>query len=323
MSMFYPQSAITRLTLAVMVCAFANAAHGQIVFEGKTPGTAGDTSGEIGEYTASGATINANLITGLANPISMTVSGGDIFVTEETANGVGKIAEYTTSGAPVNKSLIPGLAYPHVVAVDGGDIFVLDEYDGYVGEYTMSGATVNASLITGLGSQDVYSMAVSGGDIYLGFKSQTDLANGMISEYTTGGAVVNASLIGNISAPVGLAVSGTDLFVDDLGSGNISEYTTDGETVSNPLFSDGYGYGLAVSGTDIFVEQPTTSAAVGVYSTSGTLVNSIAMSFTPNFIAVDAVPEPFTITELMCGIAIFGIAEVTRRKRRGNQASAR
>ena len=50
---------------------------------------------KIGEYTTTGTTVNASLITGLLHPLSIAVSGGDIFV----LNGNGTIGEYTTSGA--------------------------------------------------------------------------------------------------------------------------------------------------------------------------------------------------------------------------------
>jgi hypothetical protein len=66
--------------------------------------------GTIGEYTISGATVNASLISGLNGPSSIVVSGSNLFVTN-TSNGT--IGEYTTSGATVNASLISGLDEPY------------------------------------------------------------------------------------------------------------------------------------------------------------------------------------------------------------------
>jgi PEP-CTERM motif len=63
------------------------------------------TFGAIGEYTTSGATVNALLIRFLNYPIGLAVSGNDLFVADESA---GVIGEYTTSGATVNASLISG-----------------------------------------------------------------------------------------------------------------------------------------------------------------------------------------------------------------------
>jgi hypothetical protein len=102
--------------------------------------------GTIGEYTTSGATVNASLISGLNTSNDITVSGSDIFVT----NGTGTIGEYTTSGTTVNASLISGLNGPFGIAVSGSDIFVANFYNSTIGEYTTSGTTVNAALISGL-----------------------------------------------------------------------------------------------------------------------------------------------------------------------------
>jgi hypothetical protein len=103
----------------------------------------------IGEYTTSGAVVNASLVSGsgLADPGGIAVSGSDLFV----ANwNTGTISEYTTSGAVVNPSLISGLAYPVGVAVSGDKLYVTNLYADTIGEYTTSGAVVNASLISGL-----------------------------------------------------------------------------------------------------------------------------------------------------------------------------
>ena len=68
----------------------------------------------IGEYTTSGATVNAALISGLDDPVGIAVSGSDVFVTNLVANTIG---EYTTSGATVNASLISGLEGPRGIAI--------------------------------------------------------------------------------------------------------------------------------------------------------------------------------------------------------------
>jgi hypothetical protein len=105
---------------------------------------ANQTSGTIGEYTTSGATMNASLITRLTLPTGVAVSGSDLFVADLFS---GTIGEYTTSGATVNASLITGLPSPDAIAPSGSDLFVAD-ING-IEEYTTSGATVKASLIGG------------------------------------------------------------------------------------------------------------------------------------------------------------------------------
>ena len=164
-------------------------------------GGVGAYPGTVAEYTTSGSTVNASLITGVDSLGGFTVSGGDIFVS--TANG---ISEYTTAGVLVHSSVVPGVSGTGF-ALSGSDLFVLNPGDpGTIGEYTTSGSTVNASLITGL--TDPTNIAVSGSDLFVGYGA------GMVGEYTTSGSVVNASLYstGPYLWSDGLAASGSDVF---------------------------------------------------------------------------------------------------------------
>src|ERR1700686_262705 len=78
---------------ATAVWAMPETARGQIF----VPNFSRDT---IGEYTTSGATVSASLVSPLNTPIvGIAVSGSDLFVTAET---LGTVGEYTTSGATVN-----------------------------------------------------------------------------------------------------------------------------------------------------------------------------------------------------------------------------
>jgi PEP-CTERM motif len=93
-----------------------------------SPGAAraGDTifvtnnhDGTIGEYTTSGATLNAALISGLDDPLGVAVSGSDLFVINFAGDTVG---EYTTAGATVNAALISGLDGPAGIAITGSSV---------------------------------------------------------------------------------------------------------------------------------------------------------------------------------------------------------
>ena len=125
-----------------------NAARGDIIF------VTNAGNGTVGEYTTSGATVNASLISGLSIPQGIAVSGSDLFVAND---GTGTIGEYTTSGATVNASLISGLSAPcpsrclDRICLSRNAIGGPDDT---IGEYTTSGATVNASLISGLSLPD-------------------------------------------------------------------------------------------------------------------------------------------------------------------------
>ncbi len=73
-------------------------------------------SNTIGEYNATtGATINANFITGLNGPIGLALSGNNLFVACQFSNTVG---EYNaTTGAVVNANFITGLSDPCALVV--------------------------------------------------------------------------------------------------------------------------------------------------------------------------------------------------------------
>ena len=73
-------------------------------------------NGTIGEYTTSGVTVNAALVTGLLRPQNIAMSGSDLFVTNVGNNTIG---EYTTSGGTVNAALVSGLSLPWAIAVSG------------------------------------------------------------------------------------------------------------------------------------------------------------------------------------------------------------
>src|SRR5450759_792596 len=181
-----------------------NAAHAQIF----VVNTSADT---IGEYTNSGATVNASLVSGLNEPLGIAVSGSNLFVTNGYGGttGAGTIGEYNAiTGATVNASLVSGLNYPFGIDVSGSDLFVANNnfgtiYNaGTIGEYNaITGAAVNASLVSGLNYP--IGLAVSGPDLFV-----TNANPGTIGEYTTSGATVNASLIsGSGFYPTNIAVS--------------------------------------------------------------------------------------------------------------------
>src|SRR5450759_4308525 len=152
-----------------------NAAHAQIF----VVNTSADT---IGEYTNSGATVNASLVSGLSVPWGIAVSGSNLFVTNQFNSQMadGTIGEYNAiTGGAVNASLVSGLNEPLGIAVSGSNLFVTSSGNGTsgagtIGEYTTSGATVNASLISGSGFYPT-NIAVSGSNLFV-----TSSGNGTI-----------------------------------------------------------------------------------------------------------------------------------------------
>ena len=280
----------------------------------------GGGSGQIGAYTTSGATINADLVPDSNSPEGLTSAGSDLYVANESN---GTIGQYTISGATVNASLVSGLSTPVGVAVSGSDVFVADPHRGVIGEYTTSGTTVNASLISGL-SYPV-NVAVSGSDIFVVNLDSGTNPNGTIQEYTTSGVPINTSLIQLTDFPEGIAISGSDLFVSlsyVFGGNSIGEYTTSGATVNANLIQGlDNPRELAIFGSDLFVTNEV-SGTVGEYTTSGTTVNASLISGLNDVFGITVVPEPSSISLLALGG--FGLAFfVKQRNRDRNEVSRR
>ncbi len=222
-------------------------------------------TGTVGEYNAAtGAPINASLITGLSQggyPFGVAVSGGDLFVLNSSNGPDGSIGEYTTSGAVVNASLVAGLPInTTALAVSGGDIFVTGS-SGTV-EYTTSGVLVNSQLLPVGGS----GILVSGNDLFI-------TTGNSIGEYTKSGITVNASLVTGLDDPEGIAISGENLFVVNQGGdsgnmGNVAEYNaTTGATINAALIGGLKGpNAIAISGGNLFV---TGENIVGEYPAGG------------------------------------------------------
>jgi len=221
-------------------------------------------AGTVSEYTTTGATVDASLVTRLNLPVQVAFSGSDLFVTNL---GGGTIGEYTTSGQVVNASLISRLSNPAGIAISGSDLFVANKSAGTIGEYTTSGATVNASIITGLSSP--YGIAISGTSLFV-----SNATGNTIGEYTTSRATVNASLISGLNWPNGIALSGSDMFVanwaDQIdGAGSVGEYTTSGATVNASVVTglsapSGIFLGPVTIGPPtqlVFSQQPSNAVA--------------------------------------------------------------
>ncbi len=226
-------------------------------------------SGTIGEYTSTGETVNAALITGLNFPTDVAVSGGFLYVTSVNGgSGAGTIGQYTLTGGTVNAALVTGLNGPADVVVSGGNLFVANAFSGTIGEYTTSGATVNATLITGLSTpQD---LVVSGDNLFV-----ANLGSNTIGQYTTSGVTVNAALVTGLNGPVGIAVSAGNLFVSNRSNNTIGEYTTSGATV-NPSLITGLNNPQAIavdSGGNLYVANFGNNT-IGEYTTSGATVNA-------------------------------------------------
>jgi PEP-CTERM motif len=84
---------------------------------------------------------------------------------------------------------------------------------------------------------------------------------------------VNTSLITGLNGPLGLAISGGDLFVGNYSSGTIGEYNLNGTPVNASLITGlSNPNGMGISGGDLFVVNQ--SGTIGEYNLNGTPVNA-------------------------------------------------
>lgn len=162
----------------------------------------------IGEYTNTGAKVNASLVSGLNSPNGLALSGPDLFVANSGSGTAADrtIGKYTASGTTENATLISGLSFPIEMAISGTNLFVVNTNSNSIGEYATSGQTVNANLITGLNHPIGLAIDPTGSTLFV-----SNLNSGTIGEYTTSGAAVNAAFITGLYASGSLAVSGSDL----------------------------------------------------------------------------------------------------------------
>jgi hypothetical protein len=238
-------------------------------------------NGRIGEYTTSGALVNAALLTnlGTAFPNGIAVSGGDLFVTRE-----GSVGEFTTSGVPINSSLItvsnPLVADLYGLAVSGNDLFVgFNEFNagaghGKIAEYdATTGAVINANFITGLNQPE--GITISGNHLFVVNNADDNseggiLTNGTVGEYDlTTGAAINSALIAGLNQPVAVAVLGNDLFVTSnpypVNTGTVGEYDATTGASINASFISGLD---DPQGIAIFAPEPSTGMMLAISATT-------------------------------------------------------
>jgi hypothetical protein len=190
------------------------------------------------------------------------------------------IEEYTITGSPVAVSppLDSSVTSPQGIAYSGGELYVAeDSGSDSIGRFSATASNSGTNTFVSLTSAAT-SIAVSGGDLYVG------TASGKVYEYTLGGALVGTGpLVTVASGDVNLAISGNTLFVgDNGGSGSIGAYNaTTGAALgafSAAAPGDGNVRGLAVIGSTLYLADPT-SGKVFEYATTGT-GQTAATSFT-------------------------------------------
>ena len=143
------------LALGVLASALANRAGAYVYVTNESGGT-------IGEYTTSGATVNASLISGLNRRPGWRSRA-------QTSTSSAPVA--TRSGStpraapPSTRNLVNGLKEPVGLALEGSNLYVTNYLSNTLGEYTTDGTTVNAELVKGLNGPK--GVALEGSDLYV------------------------------------------------------------------------------------------------------------------------------------------------------------
>jgi hypothetical protein len=198
------------------------------------------------------------------------ISPAQIYVSQGTT--VGKYD--ATTGAVINANFITGLSAPRGLALSGNVLFEVNQGGNTVGQYdATTGATLNANFIT---VNDPHAIAMSGGNLFV---TNGDSGNpaGAVGKYNaTTGATINANFITGLTTPIGLAISGANLFVADVTDNTVGKYdATTGATI-NANFVTGLSgpVGIWVSGNTLFVSN-SDGTTVGKYdATTGAAMNA-------------------------------------------------
>jgi hypothetical protein len=186
----------------------------------------------------------------LALLASTAVSRGQIFVSYGQATGT--IGEFDSSGNPINATLIQGLFGAYGIAIENGTIYSAGPLG--INAYSIGGVPEATPLIPG--EMNIRGIVASGPDLFV-IHIGTFGENGAVDEYSTSGAPLKAPLFFSAGpAPMGLAISGDDVYFADFFNQTVSLYTTSGGLI-NPSLVSGLDYptGVALSedGKDLFV----------------------------------------------------------------------
>jgi hypothetical protein len=270
----------------------------------------------IGEWSTSGAVINASFATGTGAD-ALAVAGGDLFAAAFSANLPTVSVYNAATGTVVNASLVGDVStYAESIAVSGDNLFLggggggVVKYDATTG--TQFPFDITPQTVDAYGNPGI---AVSGNDLFV-----TNTSLGTVGEYdATTGAAIDASFVAGLQHPFGIAVAGGDLFVTT--QSGIAEYdAATGAAINASLITGLNGpANIAISGGDLFVGENNYPglAYVGEYTTSGATIN--ASLITGLITAGDfglAVVAPEPSTWIMLAIGAAGLVACGLRKRR-------
>jgi hypothetical protein len=253
--------------------------------------TAGDTAGQgsIGEYTTAGATVNANLITGLNSPVSIAFSGTDLYVGSVGSldtNGqydLGTIGQYTADGVAINASLVSGISAPDSLAVTPQSIGAASKL-GYIQQPATVAANNPISPAVSVAVED------SNGNIIT-----SNTSNVTVALTNSAGAVLGGTLT---QAAVNGVATFSNLSVNTPGTYTLT--ATDGSLTS------------AVS-SSFTITQPFATVTNGVLN--------VTSPRAPSTISLSLANGTYTVTENSLAAETFTASQVTQINVQGSSGN--
>lgn len=200
---------------------------------------ANQESDSIGRANIDGTGVNNSFITGIIEPSGIAVNETSIFWSSLSGGTIGKAK---IDGTSKNPNLVSGLFLPCGVAVDSGHVYWVDSAGSpsYIGRAGLDGSTPNYSFVTIPGTSVPCGMAVDAASIFWtepGFLGPNGTKIGRANKSTGTGA--DSSYIGNVSAPCGITVFGSQLYWANAATSTIGRANTDATGVNQSFFATG------------------------------------------------------------------------------------
>ena len=285
-----PYSSLACFAFVLLVAGMVQpSAQGQVFVSDPNGGR-----GVVNEYTLSGSAIKTPFIS-TGNDISRIAISGTLLFTLDQADEI--VGEYNAvTGATLNPDLITlGSGVGTGIAV-GNNLIYVSTSSGLNGTLTAYSETATPTVAwtlttgsfssgtTGLGSPG--NVVVSGTGLYV--FCWASLSNAISYYNALTGAYQHEIFYGDLKGtigPIGMAISGSDLYVSSYAGGFIGEYNTSGTVVSGSLVKgtpDGT-LGLAICNNILY------AAALGSVNMYNATTGAFSGSFTAGLSQADGV----------------------------------
>lgn len=261
---------------------------------------------QIPEFTAGGTYVGIFATTTQPDDIAFD-NNGIMYVASGTGNSV---VRFAPDGTSLGSFVTTGLNEPNGLAFDkSGNLYVANYNNDTIHKYSSTGVDLGTFAS---GVFEAHFIAFdSAGDLFA-----PEWGNADIKEFNSSGTLIKtitSTVNGSLFRPNGLAFdTAGNLYVADA-EDIIQEFNP--TLTTDTTFASGLTdpEGLAFDGSDLYAAN-FTADTIGVYNSSGTLVNTISSSAlaSPEGLAF-AVPEP-SVAGLLIGGTVLGLALRYRRE---------